>query len=170
MTTRRTGTIAVAAIVFVVGLFAGFKMLTSRADTGDPAPTCETRTVAKGEPLTSNVVTVNVFNASKRSGLANRVSIDLQRNGFLGGGIGNSTSAAKPAAVTILTSDPDDPQVKLIAAQFQDKVAYAAPDIAAEEGVVVVIGDTFTKLKGKPALSIVAGKDVSTCVPVVQLS
>jgi hypothetical protein len=165
----RVLTLLGSAVVFVVGLVAGFQMLIAKPAEPPAPPTCESKTVAAGEPLTSNVVTVNVFNASKASGLANRVNINLQRNGFLGGQIGNSTSAAKPAPVTILTNDATDPRVKLVAAQFQNKVAYAVPDITVKEGVVVVIGDGFTKLKDKPARSIVAAKDVTTCVPVVAL-
>lgn len=165
----RTLTLLGAALVFVVGLVAGFQMLIAKPAEPDPAPTCETRTVAAGEKLTSNLVTVNVFNASKRSGLANRVNINLQRNGFLGGQIGNNTSSAKPAPVTILTNDPQDPRVKLVAAQFKNKVAYDVPDITVKEGVVIVIGDGFTSLKRKPVSSIVATTDVTTCVPVVAL-
>ncbi len=167
--TRRVLTLLGSSLVFVVGLVAGFQMLTAKPAEPPPAPTCETHSVAAGEKLTTNVVTVNVFNASKASGLANRVNINLQRNGFLGGQIGNSTSAAKPARVTILTNEPNDPRVKLVAAQFEDKVAYAVPDISVDRGVVIVVGDGFTKLKGKPVLSIVAETDVTTCVPITPL-
>ena len=82
--THGGATIFVSIIVFVVGMFVGFKLLTASADTFDAAPTCENRTVAEGEKLTSNLVTVNVYNASQRAGLANRVGINLQRRGFLG--------------------------------------------------------------------------------------
>jgi hypothetical protein len=165
----RTLTLIGSAVVFVVGIVAGFQMLIAKPDQPPEPASCQETKVAAGEELTSNVVTVNVFNASKASGLANRVNINLQRNGFLGGQIGNSTSAAKPAPVTILTNEPNDPRVKLVAAQFQDKVAYAVPDITVKQGVVIVIGDGFSRLKGKPARSIVAATDVSTCVPVVAL-
>ena len=167
--TARALTLIGSAVVFVVGTVAGFQMLIAKPDQPPEAASCQETKVAAGEALTSNVVTVNVFNASKASGRANRVNINLQRNGFLGGQIGNSTSAAKPARVTILTNEPDDPRVKLVAAQFQDKVAYAVPDITVKQGVVIVIGDGFTRLKGKPPRSIVAATDVSTCVPVVAL-
>ena len=165
----RVLTLLGSAVVLVVGLVAGFQMLTAKPPQPPPVATCESRTVAAGQPLTTNVVTVNVFNASKRSGLANRVNINLQRNGFLAGQIGNSKSAAKPAPVTILTNDPKDPRVKLVAAQFRDKVKYAVPDVTVKEGVVIVIGDGFTKLEGKPKRSIVAATDVTTCVPIVAL-
>lgn len=167
--TARTLTLVGSAVVFVIGLIAGFQMLLATPPQPAAAPTCEPRTVAAGDKLSSNVVTVNVFNASKKSGLANRVNINLQRNGFLGGEIGNSNSGAKPAPVTILTNDQNDPRVELVAAQFSNDVKYAVPDIAVKEGVVIVIGDGFTKLKSKPARSIVASTDVTTCVPVVEL-
>lgn len=167
--TRRNLTLLGSAVVFVIGLFAGFQMLIAKPAEPPPPPTCENKTVAAGDELTSNLVTVNVFNASKRSGLANRVNINLQRNGFLGGEIGNDLSAAKPAPVTILTNDPDDPRVKLVAAQFKDKVAYAVPDITVKEGVVIVVGDDFTNLKKEPANSVVAATEVTTCVPIVTL-
>ena len=165
----RTLTLIGSAVVFVIGLIAGVQMLLAKPPSPPEAATCEPRTVAAGDKLTSNLVTVNVFNASKKSGLANRVNINLQRNGFLGGEIGNSNSGAKPAPVTILTNDVEDPRVKLVAAQFMNKVRYSVPDIAVKEGVVIVIGDGFTKLKHKPVRSIVASTDVTTCVPVVEL-
>ncbi len=105
MTTRayRALTLVVAAAIFAFGGITGFRLLTSSADTADPAPTCTNKTVKKGEQLDSNLVTVNVFNASTRSGLANRVTINLQTNGFLGGAIGNNESATKPEP----RGDPD---------------------------------------------------------------
>ncbi len=166
---KRNLTLLGAAVVFVIGLIAGFQLLIAKPAEPPPPPTCENKTVAAGDELTSNLVTVNVFNASKRSGLANRVNINLQRNGFLGGEIGNDASAAKPAAVTILTNDPDDPQVKLVAAQFKNKVAYAAPDITVDRGVVIVVGDDYSSLKSEPPNSVVAKTAVTTCVPVVAL-
>lgn len=166
---RRNLTLIGSAVVFVIGLFAGFQMLIAKPPEPPPPPTCENKTVAAGSELTSNLVTVNVFNASSRSGLANRVNINLQRNGFLGGEIGNDVSAAADAPVTILTNDRKDPRVRLVAAQFRNKVAYAVPDIAVKEGVVIVIGDDFTKLRSEPPHSIVAATEVTTCVPVVAL-
>ena len=113
-------TLVIAAAIFAFGGITGFRLLTSSADTADPAPTCTDKTVTKGGQLDSNLVTVNVFNASTRSGLANRVTINLQTNGFLGGTIGNNESATKPSRVAILTDDPDDARVRLVAQQFKD--------------------------------------------------
>ncbi|MCW2823254.1 MAG: hypothetical protein JWQ91_171 [Aeromicrobium sp.] len=165
----RALTLALSAVVFVAGGVIGFRLLTASADTADAAPTCTPKIVPKGEQLASNLVTVNVFNASARSGLANRVLINLQANGFLQGEIGNSTSKTKPRRVAILTNDRKDARVRLVAAQFRDKVKYAEPDVTVEEGVVVVIGDDYTGLKKKPRTTARASGDISVCEPVVPL-
>lgn len=162
-------TLLVAAAIFGFGGIIGFRLLTSSADTGDPAPTCSNQTVKKGEKLDSNLVTVNVFNASNRSGLANRVTINLQANGFLGGTIGNNESSFKPRRVVILTEDPDDPRVRLVAGQFKDKVAFRKPDITVERGVIVIVGDDYAGLKSKAPTQIMTDRDITDCVPTVAL-
>lgn len=167
----RVLTLAVAAVVFVFGGLTGVRLLT--AGTGDEAvagPTCTDSVIAAGDPLDSNVVTVNVFNSSARSGLANRALINLQANGFLGGQIGNSTSATKPRRVAILTDDPEDPRVRLVAEQFRDKVEYAAADIPVDGGVTVVIGDDYRGLRSSSETTITTDRDIQVCIPVVPLA
>lgn len=167
----RVLTLVVAVAVFVVGGALGVKLLT--AGTGETAaagPTCTASVVSTGSPLDSRVVAVNVFNASNRSGLANRVRIDLQANGFRGGEIGNSTSVTKPDRVAILTNDPNDPRVKLVAAQFRDEVEYAPSDITVQEGVTVVVGDRYRGLKTDAITTIKTDRNVAVCVPVVPLA
>ena len=167
-TATRILTLTVAALVFAIGGLVGVRMLTARAgDAVEAAPTCTDKVIKAGQPIDSNVITVNVFNASSRAGLANRVRIDLQKNGFRGGQIGNSESAAKPRRVAILTSTPDDPRVALVAAQFRGKVEYAAPDIDVEDGIVVVVGDDYTRLRRETKTSTTSAVDTTVCVPVV---
>ena len=165
--THRASTIFVAFVLFGAGLFVGFKLLTASADTFDEAPTCEDRTIAEGEKLTSNLVTVNVYNASQRAGLANRVGINLQRRGFLAGTVANSTSEVKPGAVAILTDDRDDPRVKLVAQQF-GTVEFAEPDINAPEGVTVIVGDDYRDLVDAPR-DIESDRTITACVPTVEV-
>lgn len=163
-------TLVVAAAVFVIGGLTGVRLLIASPDEAVAAgPTCTDTVVAAGSPLDSNVVTVNVFNASTRSGLANRALIDLQANGFLGGQIGNSTSATKPDRVAILTDDPEDPRVKLVAAQFRDNVEFAALDLPVDDGVTVVVGDNYRGLKEDAITTIATDRDIDVCVPNVPL-
>ena len=168
--TFRVLTLLGAAAIFLLGGVLGFRLLTSSADTADAAPTCTDRTVKKGGTLDSNVVKVNVFNASNRSGLANRVTINLQTNGFLGGTIGNSESAARPKRVAILTDDRDDPRVRLVARQFKDKVYYGKPDIEVADGVIVIVGDDYSGLRKSAPTNTKSDRDIEVCVPVVPLA
>lgn len=169
-TTFRALTLVAAVAVFLFGSVIGFRLLTSSADTAEPAATCTNRTVQKGETLDSNLVKVNVFNASTRSGLANRVTINLQTNGFLGGTIGNNESSTRPSRVAILTNDPDDPRVRLVARQFKDKVAYRKPDIEVASGVIVIVGDDYSGLRKKSSTSTKTDRDLEVCVPIVPLA
>lgn len=162
-------TLAAATAIFLIGGFVGLRLLTASPEDAVATETCKSSVVPAGSELDSNVVVVNVFNASARSGLANRVLINLQANGFLGGQIGNSVSATKPKRVAILTDDPDDPRVKLVAAQFKDDIDYAPADIQVEDGVVVVIGDDYDGLKAEPTTTITTDRDIPVCTPIIPL-
>lgn len=169
MTARHPALVmAAAVVVFLLGSFYGFKLLTADADTGDDGPTCDTRTVAAGDDLTSNLVAVDVYNASQRAGLANRVSINLQRRGFLAGTIGNSTSKVQPKVAAILTSDRRDPRVQLVAQQLGPKVQFAEPDVPTTDNVVVVVGDDYKGLAKAPT-ELRAGSPVTVCVPIAKI-
>jgi hypothetical protein len=166
----RTATLLGAVLVFVVGLLGGFSLLTQKADTTPTEDLCENRTVAKGGELTSNLVTVNVYNASNRSGLANRVTINLQRRNFLGGEIGNNPSTAKPKRVAILTTDRDDPRVQLVARQFGKQVVFAEPDVNLPDGVTVIVGDDFKGLAKKAPNAVKSDREITVCLPTVPLT
>ena len=165
-------TLAAAAVVFLGGTAYGVKLATAPADTTPPGPTCEARTVAAGEPVTANLVKVNVYNSSERSGLANRVNINLQRKGFLGGKIGNASDLGEIPVkhVTIVTNDRDEPQAKLLAAQFKDDVGFAPPKGDLDDGVTIVVGDDYNGLKGKAARSVKADRVLQFCLPIVPVT
>lgn len=161
----RLTTLLVAAAVFVICGFTGLRLLTAGTGKVEADTSCQPSVVASGTTLDSNVIVINVFNASSRAGLANRALIDLQTNGFRGGQIGNSTSATKPSRVAILTNDPADPQVKLLARQFRDKVQYAKPDLTVEEGITVIVGQKYRGLKKSPKTSLRTDRDIKICTP-----
>lgn len=162
-------TLATAAVVFLGGTAYGVKLVTAPADTGPEGPTCEPRTVKAGEEVTPNLIKVNIFNASQRSGLANRVNINLQRKGFLGGNIGNNTGGIKTNTVTIVTSDKDSPQVQLVSKQFKDKVQFAAPKQTLSTGVTVVVGDDYKGLVKKASRAVKSDRKLEFCLPIVEV-
>ena len=157
----------VCAIVLIGGSFLGFRLVTAEADIEQSAPTCENTTVAAGEPVKPPLVTVDVYNASQRAGLANRVSINLQRRGFLPGQIGNSEIEVESDGVTIVTSTPDDPRVKLVAAQFGDVEFLEPAGSTPAENVVVVVGnDTNEDLAEGAAQEVDADEELTVCLPI----
>lgn len=160
--------VAGAASVFVVGTWAGVNLALSGPDTVAAESTCETKTVAKGEVLSSNLVMVHVYNASRRAGIANRVKINLERRGFLGGVAKNNPGRLRARTVTILTRDPKDPRVKLVARQFKGKVTTVTPDFELEDGVSVLIGPDYKGLR-KAGTKLRATEAVTVCVPSITL-
>lgn len=163
--------VAGAVGVFIVGTGLGVNLAFSEPPAVESQDeTCETKSVATGEQLTSNLVMVHVYNTSARAGLANRVKINLERRGFLGGMASNNPGKIAAKNVTILTKDPGDPTVKLVALQFKGKVATAAPDFATEEnGVSILIGPDYAGLKKGAKTALKVGQDVAVCVPTVTL-
>lgn len=163
-------TMATAAVLFLGGTAYGVKLLTAAvSDTAD-APTCEARTVTAGGEVTTNLIKVNVFNASQRSGLANRVTINLQRNGFLAGQIGNSTGGITTKRVAIVTTDSKDPRIQLVAQQFKDKVSFEAPRDALSSGVTVIVGDDYSGLKKKATRAVKSDRTLEFCLPTVTVN
>lgn len=162
-------TLAAAVVLFLGGTAYGVKLATAPADTASTGPTCEARTVKSGENVTPNLIKVNVFNSSQRSGLANRVNINLQRKGFLGGKIGNSTGGITTRTVTIVTTDKNSPTVQLVARQFKDEVKFAGPKETLAGGVTVVVGDDYNGLKKKASRAVKSDRSLDFCLPIVPL-
>jgi len=158
---RGTGLVFLAFVVFVAGIYGGWRLLTDPPGRDDVYE-CTPQTVRAGEQLPSSLVTVDVFNGGDTEGVAGRVSTALQARGFRPGAIANNPSSIKPSAVTILTMDKSDPRVQLVARQFA-KVEYRAPDVTLGSGVTVLIGDGFTTLRPAGATSITATSDVTVC-------
>jgi hypothetical protein len=157
-----------AAGVFVAGTFLGVNLAFSKPEPVAEEATCEIKKVARGEVLSSNLVMVHVYNSSQRAGIANRVKINLERRGFLGGVAKNNPGRVRTKNVTVLTSDPDDPRVKLVAQQFKGKVERVPADFETEDGISILIGPDYGGLQ-KTKTQVKAGRDVSVCVPAITL-
>lgn len=164
--------IAAAVVVFLGGTVVGFRLLTSHADVTSSLPTCETRTVEPGEDLTSNLVSVDVYNASRTAGLANRVSRLLQRQNFLPGTVSNNTTDITTDDIVIVTDEPDDPRVKLVAAQFKGSVKIEAGSIAGSDGVAVLVGRNYAdqKLKKGAPTKVKSDRTITACVPIAPVA
>jgi hypothetical protein len=133
-------------------------------DKADP-PLCEGRHIDSGTKVFPQDVTVSVFNAGTREGLAGRTMQLLTDRGFAAGSDGNVTTKRPVHNVQIWTSDPHNVAVRLVASRFPANLRIVRRDPPGV-GVVVVVGDDFTRpVKGKR--SMVARDDTEICSPPV---
>jgi hypothetical protein len=154
MTGRRTVTLItllVLVALLAVGGYLGWKALSSPlpGDQDPPEPTCAAG-LAKGDVVRSRDVTVSVYNAGTRTGLAGDTQHQLVARGFIAGELGNAPQdVADVAFVRILTTNKADPAAQLVALQFgKGTKVVAAPDLG--PGIEVVVGDRFSGLVKAP--------------------
>lgn len=167
-------TLLATVILFLGGTAYGYSLLTQSTSTAVAGPTCEPKTITAGQDVTTNLIKVNVYNASFKSGLATSVNIALQRNGFLAGLSDNAakvmTRALPSNTVAIVTTDKTDPQVKLVAAQFRQKVIYVAPLANAPSGVNVVVNSDWKSLASKPLRAVKSDRTLNFCLATVTVN
>lgn len=161
-------TLAVLCVILVLGAVVGFNALfaplpgSNDEPTATPSPTCEAVPVKKGQRLRSRQVTVNVFNAGSRSGLASATIDKFRARGFRGGEIGNAPSGSKVRRAQVWVTAEEKAAGKLVARQIGPRVPVVTPDEDLAEGVDVVVGDGFRALVKAPR-SIVVKKAQGGC-------
>lgn len=158
-------TLIVLAALLVGGGVWGFSALTAPLPVVNDPPPCDDWTAKAGTKLYPDQVTVSVYNAGTREGLAGRTSRELIGVGFAEGVQGNTENETKVKVATAQVWAPaeDDPAALLIASYLGDGVEIVARDDEAP-GIVVVVGDKFTKVaKGKKSVKV--AKDTVVCSP-----
>jgi hypothetical protein len=148
-----TATMVVLLGLLVVGALVGWRALSAPADgsgEADDTPRCA-EGVQRGERLASREVTVSVFNAGNRSGLAGQTLEGLVSRGFLAGEVGNAPgSLAGVRVVRILAPNREDPAARLVAAQFGPNTFVQQSDEDLGPGVDVVVGDEYVGMVKAP--------------------
>lgn len=162
--TRSAVTLSVLALLLVVAALWGWSAATAPLPGKVDTPLCVQRAIDAGEKVYPQDVTVSVFNAGTREGLAGRVMQSFQDAGFPEGNSGNATGA-KVANVQIWSTEPKSPAVLLVASRLGDDVQVERRE-GPGVGVNVIVGDGFTTLVKGPA-GIVAKDDVEICSPPV---
>jgi hypothetical protein len=158
-------TLLVLCGILAVGAWVGWRQLVSPVSEDDPQTSACSRTeVRRGQRLASRAVTVSVFNAGSRVGLADQTRNGLVRRGFRDGGVGNTPSGTDVRRVQVWTTQRQDLAASLVARQFRGKVPIRVVDENLGPGVVVVVGNLFDGLRPKAPRSLRATKSQSTCV------
>lgn len=162
-------TMAVLVATFIIGTVVGVRLLLTKAPplvtTDSPASAgCQPRTIKAGGKLASEAITVNVYNASSISGLANRTLINLGKRGFRAGTVANAPKGVSAVNVSLITKDRAASSARLVAAQFRGKVRFVAPTAALPSGVQVVVGPKYIGLKKKYPRIVTATKATQVCI------
>lgn len=158
---RTTATLLGLALLVVVAAAWGWSAATEPLPAKVDSPVCVSTPVAAGAKVHPQQVTVSVYNAGRRAGLAGRTMGLLTDQGFAEGSAANAPTA-KVANVEIWTTDPKSPAVKLVAG-YLPKVKVRDKE-GPGPGITIVVGDRFEKL-GKGSRSVVAADDATICSP-----
>jgi hypothetical protein len=171
---RRRGRIVASTVVAVVVLgvlgwgsvqlidvFGGDDGGDTKASAAQKPTSCHRATpTATASPVSvtlpkADTVTVNVYNATTKSGLAKKTADQLAARGFKIGTFGNAPPAydQKVKQPALLVAGPDgQAAAKVVGAQFAGVSAFKTD--AKGQGITVdlMIGKAFTKLNGEAAV------------------
>ena len=151
-------------LLVIVGLW-GFNAATEPFPGKTDAPKCVATPVSEGDKVFPAQVTVSVYNASQRNGLASRTMGLFRDAGFNAGDTGNAPKDTEVDVAAIWTDQPDNPAVRLVASRLGPEVRIEERD-GRGAGVMVLVGDRFEAL-AKGVKRVVAEQDTRICSPPV---
>ena len=164
---RTAITLAVLAVLMVLGVTWGWAQVAKPFPGKVDAPLCVDTSYHAGDELFVQEVTVGVFNASKREGLASHTLSELEADGFAAGETANApqgTVLSAPAEIWV--DNLDNPGAKLLRARI-GKVPLVEHPENAGAGITLVVGDQFGDLREGPS-SVVLTADAVVCSPPVE--
>jgi len=162
---RSAITLLVLLVLLVAGAAWGFSAAFAPFPGKVDSPLCVARTVAKGTRVFPADVTVSVYNAGTREGLAGRVMQELTDAGFRQGVDANARPGTAVAWAEVWASDRTNPAVTLVASRLGPHTRIVRRS-AVGPGVNVVVGDRFKKVvRGHRA--VLAAKNATICSPPV---
>lgn len=163
---RTALTMGSLSVLLLVAAAWGWQAATKPLPGKVDRPVCVATEVSAGEKVFPEQVTVSVYNAGSRQGLAGRTMGLLTDQGFAEGSSGN-VSQATVARVAIWAEDPDSPAVLLVASRFGVPARVAIEQREGPgPGINVIVGDRFQDLR-KGRRSVVAEEDTTICSPPV---
>jgi hypothetical protein len=156
-------TLAVLTVLVIVGITWGWSAMTTPFPHTAKAEICVPTTLQRGERVAAPDVTVSVYNASDRVGLAERTRSSFEDQGFGAGTVGNAPKGTTVFYAQVWTRDPQDPAVRLVLSRLGPQ-AHTFPREPRGPGVTVMVGPQFEKLvAGKSSVKVT--EPVRICSP-----
>jgi LytR cell envelope-related transcriptional attenuator len=147
-------TLSVLTVLLLLGVAWGWSSMTSPFPQSATSKACYPTVVQAGDRVSAPKVTVSVYNASDRDGLAERTMTAFEDQGFGPGKVGNAPKGARVIYAQVWTSHESDPAVQLVMSRLGPRahiknLSHGGP------GVVVMVGPQFTKLvPGKSSVKV----------------
>ena len=157
-------TLLVLALLVVLGGLWGWSALTQPFPGKTTPPKCVPTTVQEGQKVFPGQVTVSVYNASDRDGLASTTMAEFADAGFAEGSTGNAPSKARVVRAQIWTTTPTNPDVRLVARHLGPSRVVRRDGLGV--GVTVLVGARYQGLVKGPS-SVRTTKETEICSPPV---
>lgn len=129
-----------------------------------PRQVCATPEPKAKQHISSQTVTVNIYNASHVSGLAERTAALLRERGFTVAKVGNDPYHAKVSKVEVRGRATNAPELLLVAEQLNGETRRA--DHRANTSVDVILGTKYPGLVAKAPTAMDVNTPVGVCVTV----
>ena len=156
-------TLGVLAVLVLVGVTWGWSSLSKPFPHQATPKDCYPKRVEPGDRVSAPQVTVSVYNASERVGLAGRTMSAFEDQGFGAGKVGNAPKGTAVVYAQIWTEDRHNPAVRLVASRLGPR-AHVIDHAPKGTGVMVLVGPQFLELvQGRQSMKV---KDAATiCSP-----
>jgi hypothetical protein len=147
-------TMVVLLLILLVGAFVGWRTFSAPLPGSGSSASAKVHCVKglkRGQVVHSDEVTVSVYNAGTRSGLAGRTLQQLLSRRFIPGDVGNAPGNLSGVHfVRVLSPTRADPAARLVALQFGPHTTVQVSHADLGPGVEVIVGDRFVGLKHAP--------------------
>lgn len=156
-------TLVVLSAMLLFGVAWGWSAMTKPFPQKQAEKACYPTELQAGDRVSAPKVTVSVFNASERVGLADRTMAEFQDQGFGTGDVGNAPKGTVVHYAQVWSKDPSGPDVRLVASRLGHHVRVVAKHHSGP-GVVVMVGAHFQKLvAGKSSVKVT--RTTTICSP-----
>jgi hypothetical protein len=147
-------TLTVLAVLVLVGVLWGWSALTKPFPHQAAAKDCYPAHLQPGDRVSAPKVTISVYNASERVGLAENTMAEFQDQGFGPGEVGNAPKGTQVLYAQIWTQDRRNPAVQLVISRLGPR-AHIVAHKPKGPGVTVMVGPKFGKLvQGKQSTKV----------------
>lgn len=156
-------TLATLALLLVAGLAWGWQAMSSPFPKKADAKACYATAVTGGSRISAAQLTVSVYNASQRVGLAERTISAFEDQGFTAGSVGNAPKGTVVPFAQVWNRHPNRPDVQLVLSRLGPK-AHVIAKHHKGQGIVVVVGDGYEHLEAGLS-SVKVPHDLTICSP-----